>query len=310
MKFFISKNTDKLFCVLLILLIFKDGICIMNLKKTIVNESNGDMIKDSGYGKPFMNDVSLSYSAKSDIIKFVNNLRVRVFKGTTAANEKLPKGKNLIKMFFNNLLMQKAWQHALKCPPIKNPHSTTQFRTDTANETKGNIQGEIIFYEKGNSDLEKDSNSKERNSFNYKNMFDTIEKTALNAAKAKGPAFLKDIVHSYSSKKASSIPMLPDYLQLIRAKTYEMGCFHNTCKYSNGEIYKVAVCLFNTGIKDGSMVFSNTVDYDLSQFSKSKHEESLFVPKGRDTQLIFASNSDKSPIKFPPEIVYKKVAFK
>lgn len=252
-------------------------------------------------GKQISNEVVITTTDKKNIIDKMNNFRTRVSKGGTELEGQLPKAGNMLKMFWDETLAKKANGHVTSCPPPSNAHSTTQFRTDTSKQKKGQIQGEIVFYEQVDPKIKDDSQKLERNKYNFLNMLDTIEKKTIAEVK-KQPFDLASVVQKYSMSSVNKVPLLGDFLQLLNAKTYKVGCDYAACEYDATNFYKVYVCIFSLALKEGSKIYEETnIFKDDKQFDKNLFQSTLVVPKGHANQLT----SDDLDVNFKKEIVYQ-----
>mmetsp|Transcript_7046 Transcript_7046/g.7300 ORF Transcript_7046/g.7300 Transcript_7046/m.7300 type:complete len:123 (+) Transcript_7046:507-875(+) len=115
-------------------------------------------------------------------------------------------------------------------------------------------------------------------------MFSTIEKTAVDKTNSKK---LMSLMKEYKSAEAG-VNLLADYFQLVRARSYRMGCYYSACLYGTDKYYKVYQCLFNTGIKEGEMINSDSMNFDKSLFEEVKEMGTLWVPKGFSTNVHYS----------------------
>lgn len=291
----IKKTLTKILTLIILITTVVIDVNSIKITNNSLSEQNQQL-----NGKQISSELALSSFEKSNIMTEINNQRVKAAKQSTVIGEKLPKGKNIIKMFWDELLNQKANQHVTSCPPTSNAHSTTQFRTDTSKGNKGEIQGEVVYFEAADQTIKEESRSKERNNPNFANMFKTIEQVALQEA-TKNNVDLQSLINNYNSKIAGQSKLLADYLQIVKAKAYKVGCAHTCCEYPDKKIYKVYVCLFNKGMKEGGIVYGENNYKNKKQFDPILYNSALIAPKGYLNQMTFDKELD-----FTKEIVYVK----
>lgn len=257
----------------------------------------------AGNGKQINELLLINQSLKSEIIQKINTLRTEI-STRSEADGKIPKAANLVKMYWDETLTLTALKHANSCPALNNLHSSAQLRQNTDKDSpEFNTQyGEIVFITAldGNN---KETLKKEKQTPNFPNMFETIKSEVIKGVNKKNYN-MSQLIKSYSSADVSSakINFLNDFLQLINSRTYKVGCHFASCDYGNNKLYKVHVCLFNIGLKEGSTLFKNKNDYSQSEFEENKFNN-LLVPKGGNNMLVY-----KGYIKFGEEKKYQVVA--
>ena len=250
---------------------------------------------------------------KIEILSKINQIRKSII-----INEiEKPYTPKLLAMYWDDVLRDKARIHATSCPTPSEPFSTEEHRKDNFEIDNEGIHGEIVYFEDVPDELLTENKSKgpvnpELDKFSFINMLNNIEKTVIEGIKkldSSEKKLLKNVFDSseVDEKLVKKIPFFKDWLQLIRAKTYRIGCYPSTCEYKFGTSktdFKIYVCNFNQGLSKGDKLLTFEVANEKATFEPVE-TNGLYIPIGQATLNDYKTG--KPRIKFEKLVRYELV---